>query len=396
MPLPPIPVPRALRALELVRVRLPLRIPHVAAHGNESERDVVLVHAVGAGPEGWGECSALSSPTYTTEHTAQAWDYLRCEAVPSVLACRGGHVLPDAAHPMAWCGIEVSLADLDGADLFDDPAAPAEEATAGPPPYQRVPEGPSQESLPVGRARRAVPFTVVLGQAPSAEVLAARVREAVADGAAGLKVKITPESDSETLATVRSVAPAVPLAADANCSYQGIGAPGLAARELGRFDLHYVEQPFAAGDLASHARAVDLCAHQIALDESVSSLDDLQAVIRARAASIINVKPARVGGLRSAYLIANQAAQAGLGVFVGGMIETGVGRSAALRLAALDLFDLPTDLGPSHRYFEQDLTDPILATPGGEILVPDSPPLVLRPRPTRLAEVTVERLVIHA
>ena len=57
----------------LRRVRLPLVVPLRSAHGVEAVRDLVVVEVVAAdGTSGWGECSALSRPTYTAEHVAGA------------------------------------------------------------------------------------------------------------------------------------------------------------------------------------------------------------------------------------------------------------------------------------------------------------------------------------
>ena len=62
-----------------------------------------------------------------------------------------------------------------------------------------------------------------------------------------------------------------------------------------------------------------------------------------------------------------QVFDAGCGIFVGGMLESGVGRASAVALAALPIFGIPSDLGPSHRYFERDVTAPIgLGASGGE------------------------------
>ena len=57
-------------------------------------------------------------------------------------------------------------------------------------------------------------------------------------------------------------------------------------------------------------------------------------------------------------------------MFVGGMLETGVGRAGAVALAALDACTWPTDLGPSDWYFEADLTEPIVAGDDGRLAVP--------------------------
>lgn len=363
-------VPAQLDSLELVRVRLALLAPFVAAHGTEHERDVVLVHAIGRDRDGWGECSTLSTPTYSGEHTDEAWKYLSTEAVPRVLAARGNRVAVDPDRPMAWCGVSVALADLDVAPLFPVGALSPE-------------------------PRRAVLATRVLGRAGTIDELAGRARAAVESGLTSIKVKIEPGWDVEPLGAVREAVPDVRLAADANGSFASVGTEGLAALGLGRFGLSYLEQPFGRDDLASHAEVSRRGEVPIALDESIGSLDDLGRVIEVGAAAAVNVKPARLGGLRQAYSIAVAASDAGLDAFVGGMLETGVGRSAALHLAALPVFSLPTDLGPSSQYFTEDVTEPIRSTQAGEVIVPDSDRLVLRPRPERLAEVTVDRVVVE-
>ena len=82
------PVDRSdgLAALVLHRVRLPLLEPFVAAHGVELERAVTYVEAVGDdGTSGWGECVALSEPTYSAEDADGAWLTLRDRLGPAVL-----------------------------------------------------------------------------------------------------------------------------------------------------------------------------------------------------------------------------------------------------------------------------------------------------------------------
>ena len=59
------------------------------------------------------------------------------------------------------------------------------------------------------------------------------------------------------------------------------------------------------------------------------------------------------------------AADRGIPVFVGGMLESGVGRAAALAVAALPGCTGASDLGPSTRYFDPDLTEPFELTADG-------------------------------
>ena len=86
------------------------------------------------------------------------------------------------------------------------------------------------------------------------------------------------------------------------------------------------------------------------------------------------------------------AADHGLAAFCGGMLETGVGRAAALAVAAQPGCALPTDLGPSDRYFRPDLTDPVVVDGRGEVVVPLGPGIGVVPDPARLDDVTVEHV----
>jgi hypothetical protein len=67
----------------------------------------------------------------------------------------------------------------------------------------------------------------------------------------------------------------------------------------------------------------------------------------------------------------------------GGMLETGVGRAANLALCALPGFTLPPDLSASNRYFEVDITEPIVMH-NGVIEVPTGPGIGFAPLPNRL------------
>jgi O-succinylbenzoate synthase len=74
------------------------------------------------------------------------------------------------------------------------------------------------------------------------------------------------------------------------------------------------------------------------------------------------------------------------------MLESGVGRAAALAVAAHPSCTLPTDLGPSSAYFAEDLTDPIALDAAGRVLVPAGPGIGRSPDPARLEATTTEHL----
>ena len=60
---------------------------------------------------------------------------------------------------------------------------------------------------------------------------------------------------------------------------------------------------------------------------------------------------------------------------VGGLLETGIGRAAALAVAALPGFAWPADLSASDRYWREDITEPFELDADGCLVVPDGPGL---------------------
>jgi o-succinylbenzoate synthase len=354
----------------LHRIDLPLREPFVAAHGTETERRVVLVEAIGGdGVAGWGECSALTRPTYTAEYTDGAFRELRDRLVPAVLAGRPAG--PDGA-PMAWTGVSTALTDL------------------------RLRSLGRSLARAIGGRRTDVAATAVIGQRGDADDLRAVVAARVAEGYGSVKVKIGPGADLDVVGAVRRSFPDLTVAADANGSYRlGDADDRERLDALDDLGLAYVEQPLAAGsddDLAGLARRWST---PVALDESIGGPDDARRLAATGAPFALNLKPARVGGLDRALGCLAVAAGAGWPVFVGGMLETGVGRALALAAASWEACAWPTDLGPSSRYFADDVTDPIELLAGGRLPVPTGPGLGVTPRPDRLAAVTVEQAVVR-
>jgi O-succinylbenzoate synthase len=359
-PAPPVTV-------ELRRVRLPLVRPLVAAHGAERDRDVALVAAtLEDGSVGWGECSTLGRPTYTGEWTEAAWWVLRDELVPAVLAGRPSGVV---GHPMASASVSTAVLD---ARLRSSSVNLA--ASLGAEPGQ------------------AVPSTAVTGMQPTVDDLVGRVAADVAAGHRSVKCKIRPGWDVEPLAAVRSAWPDLALAADANGSYGRGDLDHLVS--LDRLGLLYLEQPFAADELLLSAELERSSGTPVALDESVTSAATVETVVALGAAAVLSIKPARLGGIGEAARVADLAVARGLQAFVGGMLETGVGRAAALAVAALPGCGLPTDLGPSSRYFVDDVTDPFGLDGAGALGVPTGPGIGMAPAADRVDAATVDRIVL--
>ena len=114
--------------------------------------------------------------------------------------------------------------------------------------------------------------------------------------------------------------------------------------------LACLEQPLAPTDLLGHARLAARLDTPICLDEPLTSLDAIEAAIALGACEVVCLKPARVGGWIAARAVHDRCAELGVPIWVGGMLETGVGRAANLAVAALPAVALPPDLDPRGRY----------------------------------------------
>ncbi len=120
---------------------------------------------------------------------------------------------------------------------------------------------------------------------------------------------------------------------DANGGW-GVDEAVTALLALAEFDLDYAEQPCAAVDELVEVR-LRLAAHgsvvRIAADESVRKAEDPLAVARSGAADLLIVKAQPLGGIDRAIRIVTEA---GLPVVVSSALDTSVGISMGLHLAA--------------------------------------------------------------
>ena len=113
-----------------------------------------------------------------------------------------------------------------------------------------------------------------------------------------------------------------------------------------------------------------------------------EQALRVGACKYINIKPGSVGGLSNAIAIHDIARDAGVPVWVGGMLESAVGGAICIELATLGNFTYPGDLLPSSRFYVQDLAEPPTELTDRKTFVPYTGPLPA-PDPTRLEKLTV-------
>jgi len=366
--------------LVLREVRLRLREPFRISSGEVWERRILLLELHHPdGIVGWSECVAGERPNYSPETIDTAWFAIREWLAPRILgrALTGPEEvqpLLDAdlrGHRMAKAAVEMGVWEL-AARLRSLPLA-------------RL----------LGGTRERVAVGISLGIQKNPEALVERARAAVAQGYRKVKVKIEPGADVEYVGAVReALGPGVPLMADANSAYTLADADRLA--KLDAFDLMMIEQPLDHEDLVRHARLQQRLRTPICLDESITGFDRAEDMVALGSGRIVNIKPGRVGGFRSAIAIHDFCARHGIPVWCGGMLESGIGRAHNVALASLPNFTLPGDLSPSARYWERDIVVPEWTMgPDGMVDVPlHAPGIGVQVDVDRIDDLTVRHEVV--
>lgn len=370
--------------VELRRIAMPLVAPFRTSFGSQTERDILLVRvelsadAGGRGDtvEGWGECVALSEPSYSPEYVDGAQHVMIHHLLPRLIGAgplEAADVAPLLAkmhgHPMAKAALEMAVLDA-----------------------QLRATGQSFAAF-LGAERTTIPSGVSVGIHDSTDELLAAVQGYVDDGYVRIKLKIEPGSDIEQVAAVRDlIGPDTPFQVDANTAYRRTDGAHLS--RLDEYDLLLIEQPLPEDDIIGHARLAAEVDTPICLDESLVSAAGTADAIELGACEIANIKPGRVGGYLEAVRIHDLCVAKNIPVWCGGMLETGIGRAANAALAALPGFTLPGDISASTRFYARDIvTDPITIT-DGHVTVPTTAGLGFDLDRPFLDEVTTSRLTI--
>lgn len=346
---------------------IPLRLKEFfeISSGGTQDRRVLLLTLEGDGLEGWSECVASSEPSYAYETTDTAWHILTDFILPEVVG-RDALGPEDVLSPVSWIrGHGMAKASVEMAAW--DMGARADGVSLA----ERL-EG----------TRSAVSVGVSVGLKPTDEALHEQVAGFLDDGYARIKIKIKPGRDVDMLAGLRERYPDVPFMADANSAYTLEDTGHL--KELDALDLMMIEQPLRYDDFLEHARLQESLETPICLDESIKSVGDTELALELGSCRIINIKPGRVGGLGVSRRIHDIMRAAGLPVWCGGMLESGVGRAHNVALASLPGFTLPGDISASSRYWEHDIVSPEFEVSDGMMQVPTAPGIGV--------EVDVERI----
>ena len=337
-------------SIELLNVRIPFQEPFRISSGEVTHTSSLIVCLQTAeGYIGYGEAAPMDGTFYSKESPDYTWQCLS-QFLPTLIG-REFYEASDVSLKQldsffARAAVETALWDL----LAKEKSVPL---------YKLL-----------GGSKRKIECGLAVGIYDSIDELLAVIGKYIDWGYKRLKIKIKPGWDEEPVRQVRKAFGDIPLFVDANAAYSIEDAEVF--QRLDAYNLQMYEQPFAADALQEHAQLAKTVQTPICLDEGVRTIQDAKTVIELESAKIVNIKLQRVGGFGPALEIYQLCHDAGLDLWCGSMPELGVGQAAGLHLAALEGFNHPTDLGPSLRFFKDDLIKPFIEMDGdGTVTIPD-------------------------
>ncbi len=346
-----------IREVILHAVGLPLVEKLKTSYGAEPFKSAVIVELITAdGRVGWGECPTKMRPSYAYETVATALHVLSEFLIPAVVGktITTPTELPklmgaSRGHPMAKHALESAVWDV-WAQANDMTLA---EAFAAHLPAGHQPKGHAVVGVSIG-IQESVPATL--------DIITKRLEQ----GYGRIKLKIAPGWDVELAREVRKVYPDITLMLDANSAYRLSDAAHL--KQLDDLNLLMIEQPLGFYDIYEHSKLQPMLRTPVCLDESIHSAGDALMAIELGACKIINLKPARVAGYTESLEIYKICAAHNVPLWVGGLLETGVGRAANLAFASLPAVTLPCDISATDRYYQRDLTEPPFVLSAGSVI----------------------------
>ncbi|MCT4780638.1 MULTISPECIES: o-succinylbenzoate synthase [Exiguobacterium] len=337
-----------LRSAELFDVRLTFRQPIHTAISVLSERCTTILRLTDQeGRVGYGEGVAFETPWYTpeTQNSLRALSPLLYQLLIAA-PLEGPSAVAERFRPIQ--GNQMAKAMFDGAvyELF----AQAEQQSLA-----TYLGGDDSQAIRCGKA---------LGRSSVRQTIE-NVGLALTDGFERIKLKLAP-TDTNILEQVRQTFPDAPLMFDANGSFDLSDLPLLQVWD--EFSLLMMEQPFSANEWLNHQHAASILKTPLCLDESIQTTHDAALMHQLQAGQIINIKPARLGGLTAALDV-----RASSTYWLGGMFESGIGRRQTLAFATLPGLAYPIDMSGTNHYFIEDVLEQDYLVENGRIRYQEHP-----------------------
>ena len=336
-------------------VDLPMSRPFVSACSVLRSRRLILVKLEAEGHIGWGEAAPV--PGHSIEDFGAVWSGLQT-AVTELLASD-----------------RMSIEGPAAAAIFQARADAAAKA-AGLPLWRHLGGG------------NGVWASAAIGVDADGRPDRHLLEQVAAESYRYVKLKITGATKATWLRDVAADFPDITMGLDANGSLDLDDASALEA--LDDLGFAFIEQPGPAADLDGHRRMKETIATPVALDESAYSIPAVDQILGHAAADIINLKAGRFGTTQT-LAVAQRVTAAGCQVKLGGLVESGIGRSHNVALAGRDEFSVVGDIAGSDVYFDNDLVDPPWRAVDGRLQPTDDPGIGVA-----VDEAAIERLAFDS
>ena len=329
-------------SLSIYRYETKLKQPWITAYGADYTVEQILFCLRSDGLEGWGEASPLNHPTYSPEYSKDVFavnaelfapliigkDIESGEALQKIFSFVKGHYFAKSGFDLAWWDLASKM--------------------AGVPMWKFI-----------GGTNRHPESGADFGFQKSIDELLEKI-DRVKDIAPRIKLKYGPGWGLEVLREVRKAFPKLTFHIDCNSAYTLDDLPMF--REIDELGLAMIEQPLANDDLIDHAELQKAIRTPICLDESLVTPEKARKAIRIGSCKYFNLKTGRLGGITNILKVCALAREAGIPCWIGGMLETGIGRRARLAVASLPEIGYPSDICPPRP--SKLLKTPIAFDPG--------------------------------
>lgn len=366
-----------IKKITLFKVEIPMITSFTTSFGTVDRRPTVIVKVqTDEGIIGWGESAALPFPYYKPETTDICMLVLKEYIGPLILNKEFMDVAelmnllkPIKGNNFSKTGIETAVWMI----ISQTENKSIKKLLGG-----------TQNKIPVGES---------IGIKGSIDETLKEIDLRLNQGFRRIKIKIKPGWDVEVVKTIREKFRSIDLMVDANSSYTLDDIETL--KELDGYNLTMIEQPLADDDIIDHSLLQKQVKTPVCLDESIHSVEDARRAISIGACKIINIKPGRVGGLLESKKIHDLCQKNNIGVWCGGMLETGIGRAFNIAVASLPNYIYPADMSPVNFFYADDLVkDSFTVDNQGYVTVPTKPGLGFDVLPAKIDKYTIEKIVL--
>ena len=364
----------SLKELNLIQLDLPQKDVFLSGIGTRTSRQSLIVEWIDLdGNIGYGECSCRPDP------------YFSAEFLKAAVVLIQDFIFPKLKPKQTYKDLLEVLSRVRGWNFTKY----AVEAAAYQVIRQKSPQVSMFETLAINPIDK-IPAGISIGIHHDIEKFKSRVQKAINTAYRRLKFKISPSTDLSLFDAIKPLL----QEADMLVSFDANGSFHLQHFDILAYFIAFdasIEQPFPPDRfdiyLAAKKQFPKL---KVCFDEEVENLGDLVKLHKLGAIDELNLKPGRVGGIYNSIQIIQYCQVHKIPCWIGGMFETGIGRSLNLNFAAHLPDAKAHDLSPSDRYFIEDIISPPIKMDQGLVDINSSNNAKVVP--TLLEKYTIKRI----